>query len=219
MEEIWKDIEGYENKYQISSLGNVKSLNYNNTGKEKLLKPKINRYGYAEVKLSKNNKTKSFLISTLVARAFLANKNPDKEVMHIGKTTDDSIYNLKYGYRSEILHLMYKKGHRNDAIPSRYKISFAGKQYRKISDIAKDYNMSGKQLHHRLEEGWSLIEALNIPFERKELILHKKLYMYNDKLRSVKQLAKITGLSEKCIYDRLKRGWSIEETLEIPLIR
>ena len=31
--EIWKDIKGYEGKYQVSNLGNVKSLNYNSTGK------------------------------------------------------------------------------------------------------------------------------------------------------------------------------------------
>ena len=33
MEEIWKDIKGYEGKYQVSNLGNVKSLNYNRTKK------------------------------------------------------------------------------------------------------------------------------------------------------------------------------------------
>lgn len=31
MEEIWKDIVGYEGKYQISSYGRVKSLYYHNT--------------------------------------------------------------------------------------------------------------------------------------------------------------------------------------------
>ena len=34
--EIWKDIEGYEGLYQISTHGNVKSLKF---GKEKILKP------------------------------------------------------------------------------------------------------------------------------------------------------------------------------------
>lgn len=219
-DEIWKDIEGYEGKYQISNKGNVKSLNYCNTGKPRLLKPKINRYGYAEVKLSKNNKTKNYLISTLVAKTFIANKNEDKEVMHIGDTSDNSIYNLKYGYRSEILHLMYKKGHRGEATPSVYKISFAGKQYRSISNIAKDYNMTRKQLSHRLERGWTLKEALEIPLHRDERILHVKLYNCYGKLLSVKQLEKIFGIDRKNIYRRLKEGWSVEEAVECPkLIR
>ena len=38
IKEIWKDIEGYENLYQVSNLGRVKSLNYKRTGKEKILK-------------------------------------------------------------------------------------------------------------------------------------------------------------------------------------
>ena len=46
MEEIWKDIVGYENIYQISNLGRVKSLNYNHTGREKILKPSVNKDGY-----------------------------------------------------------------------------------------------------------------------------------------------------------------------------
>ena len=43
--EEWKNIVGYEGKYQISSLGRVKSLNYRKTGKEKILKQNINK-GY-----------------------------------------------------------------------------------------------------------------------------------------------------------------------------
>ena len=37
MEEIWKSIKNYEGLYEISNLGDVKSLNYNNTKKEKKL--------------------------------------------------------------------------------------------------------------------------------------------------------------------------------------
>ena len=35
--EVWKDIQGYEGKYQVSNLGNVKSLNYNRTKKNEYL--------------------------------------------------------------------------------------------------------------------------------------------------------------------------------------
>ena len=38
MEEVWKDIEGYENKYQVSNKGNVRSLRYLNSNKIKVLK-------------------------------------------------------------------------------------------------------------------------------------------------------------------------------------
>ena len=44
--EIWKDIKGYEGKYQVSNLGRVKSLNYHRSGKERILKNLINTRGY-----------------------------------------------------------------------------------------------------------------------------------------------------------------------------
>ena len=51
MKEIWKDKKDYEGIYQVSNCGRVKSLNYNHTGKEKILKPTKDRYGYLQVNL------------------------------------------------------------------------------------------------------------------------------------------------------------------------
>lgn len=219
MEEVWKDIEGYEGKYQVSDKGNVRSLNFNNTGQARNLKQKINRYGYNEVKLSKNNKTKNFLVSTLVAQAFLDKVNPDKEVMHISDINDNSVDNLKYGYRSEILHQTYKRGRRKIGKPSKNFMSFNSKQYKKYSDLARDYNITPRRLLKRLSAGWSLDEAINIPFEREKRRLHKKLYKYNNKVMSIKQLSDFSGLSESTISKRLDRGWSLEEAIEIPNLR
>ena len=53
-EEIWKDIKGYEGKYQVSNLGRVRSLNYRRTGKERILKYLINTRGYLTTVLYKN---------------------------------------------------------------------------------------------------------------------------------------------------------------------
>lgn len=64
--EKWIDIPGYDGIYQISDLGNVKSLKYN---KEIILKPAISG-GYYNVVLSKNNIKKTFKIHQLMAIAF-----------------------------------------------------------------------------------------------------------------------------------------------------
>lgn len=82
MEEIWKDIKGFEGKYQVSNLGNVKSLNYRGHGYEKNLTPKINNNGYAWYLLSKENKTYPMLLHRLVAEAFIENLNKLPEVNH-----------------------------------------------------------------------------------------------------------------------------------------
>jgi hypothetical protein len=69
--EIFKDVLGYEGLYQVSNLGNVKSLNYNHTGKYKNLKPVKKVNGYYQVSICKNGNKKAILIHVLVAQAFL----------------------------------------------------------------------------------------------------------------------------------------------------
>ena len=69
--EIWREIKEYEDSYQVSNLGNVKSLNYNRTNKEKLLKLNINTHGYLTVGLYNGGNVKTFRVHQLVAVAFL----------------------------------------------------------------------------------------------------------------------------------------------------
>ena len=107
MEEEWKDIEGYENKYQVSNLGRVKSLKSNIIMKQNLNK-KYNRYS---IMLWKNGKSKRSWVARLVAEAFVFNPNPDifTQVNHKdeNKTNNNSdnlewctvAYNNTYGTR------------------------------------------------------------------------------------------------------------------------
>lgn len=84
--EIWKDVPEYEGLYQISNLGNIKSLsrrNKNRINQEKLMKLKLNSSGYYQVWLCKNNKDKGFFVHRLVALAFISNENNFPEVNHI----------------------------------------------------------------------------------------------------------------------------------------
>lgn len=92
MEEIWKDIDGYEGYYQISNFGRVKSLArfvFNKDGslqrfkKETIKSPKLDKDGYLKVTLSVNGNNKTFPIHRLVANAFLQNGNSELEVNHI----------------------------------------------------------------------------------------------------------------------------------------
>lgn len=96
--EIWKDIIGYENIYQVSNMGNVKSLKYNNGNTEKELVKNIGSTGYCHVVLSKYGKVKIFNIHILVAITFL-NHVVDKYkivVDHINNDkTDNRIDNLQ----------------------------------------------------------------------------------------------------------------------------
>jgi hypothetical protein len=95
--EIWKTIYGYED-YQVSSLGNVKSLKW---GKERILKGALGSYGYYEVNLLKDKKQKSFRIHKLVAMAFLGH-TPDGT----NKIVVDHINNVRTDNRLENLQLI-----------------------------------------------------------------------------------------------------------------
>ena len=155
----------------------------------------------------------------MVLKTFSPKENQDLKVMHIQDVNDNSIDNLKYGFTSEIKFNMYKRGSRKIGKPSEYKISYKGVVYKNKSQLARDYDIDNKLFHKRIERGWSLEETLEIPLERKELRLKKQLYKYQDKLYSLKQLEDLSGISEKAIRKRLKRGWSVEEAVEIPLAK
>lgn len=86
MNEIWKDVEGYEGLYQVSNTGRVKSFRGRNRTVDKeghILKPNLCR-GYPNVGLSKaDGSRKTFLVHRLVAAAFVPNPNGYREINHI----------------------------------------------------------------------------------------------------------------------------------------
>ena len=85
MLEQWRtavyDCEPYE-KYQVSNLGRILSLNYRNTGRAKLMELFDNGDSYLCVNLSKNKETKMCYVHRLVAETFLENPENKPQVNH-----------------------------------------------------------------------------------------------------------------------------------------
>lgn len=92
MQEIWKDIKGYEGLYQVSDLGRVKRVE---TGR--ILKGYKITGDYLGVKLCKNNIKSSQKIHRLVAEAFIPNSENKPQVNHIDEDkTNNVVSNLEW---------------------------------------------------------------------------------------------------------------------------
>lgn len=111
--EMWADIQNYEGRYQVSTLGRVKSLGrYRRTkgaGKtwmpERIMRLTVKKdtgrtKPYAEIRLrdgsSRDINSKSFLVHRLVANAFIKTLEPNEQVDHInGIHGDNRVENLR----------------------------------------------------------------------------------------------------------------------------
>jgi len=104
--EVWKDIKGYEGRYQVSNIGRVKSLERTATVKngskrtvrERILKLPQNNKGYLLVSLcNSSGKIKRFLVHRLVCEAFHENPNNKPCVNHIDEDkTNNEVSNLEW---------------------------------------------------------------------------------------------------------------------------
>ena len=90
MEEIWKDIVGYEGKYQVSNLGRVKSIVWKSVKKDTIFSIWKNRNGYCMVSLRKNGKKTGYLVHRLVYEAFNGTIPEGMQVNHISEDKNDN---------------------------------------------------------------------------------------------------------------------------------
>ena len=107
--EVWKGVKGYEDLYQVSNLGRVKSLPHLKPlakkivmSKEKILTPWDNGRGYKVVSLVKGKKRKNHYLHRLVLYNFVENAEEKPEVNHKnGVISDNKLKNLEWVTRSE----------------------------------------------------------------------------------------------------------------------
>lgn len=129
MQEVWKDVVGYEGYYQVSNLGKVKSLQtkkYSRKEKcaitvmrEKILKPYPNTKKYLLVDLKKDGMRNCQKVHRLVAKAFIPNENNFPQVNHKDENKQNNNvdnlewctnqYNSTYGTAKQRMAQKFKK--------------------------------------------------------------------------------------------------------------
>lgn len=145
MTEIYKDIKGYEGLYQVSNLGNVKSLNYNKTGKEKTLIPHITGSGYLSISLGRKYRQ---YIHRLVAEAFIPNPNNLETVNHKDENKqNNSVQNLEWMTNKE--NVQYSKATKIKCLDLKTKeITY----YSSIRDTAKSFHTIHRAILYSLHK-------------------------------------------------------------------
>ena len=122
MEEIWRDIPGYEGRYQASTGGRIRSLDRQLIGKNhytnkpfvrtmrgRVLRPGPSRTGHLSVVLGHG--APGSQVHQLVALTFIGSCPEGKEVLHNdGNPQNNNIDNLRYGTRTENILDVYAIG-------------------------------------------------------------------------------------------------------------
>lgn len=99
--EVWKDVVGYDGRYQVSNKGNVRSVaRKDSIGRKcggRVLRPGYDKDGYRQVSLCKDGKPKTKKIHRLVTEIFIPNPNGFSEVNHKDEIkTNNYVENLEW---------------------------------------------------------------------------------------------------------------------------
>lgn len=106
MEEIWKDIKGYEGLYEVSNYGKVRRLTSG-----RMRTPVSNTYGYYNIYLCKNGKQKYFSAAYLVISTFVRERPDGYHINHIDfNRKNNYVENLEYLTPSENSKYSWKHG-------------------------------------------------------------------------------------------------------------
>ena len=95
--EEWKDVVGYEGKYQVTATGRIRTLNFKGTGIAQELFPIKNKWGYLTIQLYKDGRYHHYGIHRLVAMAFIPNPYNLPQVNHKDEDkTNNNVDNLEW---------------------------------------------------------------------------------------------------------------------------
>lgn len=159
MEEIWKDIPGWEGYYKVSTLGRVLSINFNNSRRQAIRTATRDRLGYLCLTLHRKGYSKTYKVHRLVALAFIPNPNNFPCINHKDedKTNNcienlewcDYSYNNKYGNRPRKVLDAYRRNNGSKAERPVVKMDKSGiilGEFISISEAARRVGVSRESL-------------------------------------------------------------------------
>jgi len=218
--ETWKDIEGYEGHYQISSFGNVKSLARFRKSKngalaplrEKIMKQKTTKCGYKVVHLRTVDKSSHPSVHRLVANGFIKNNEQKQTVNHIdGDKQNNHVNNLEWStHKEQMIHAVENKLLEVRGSPKYTKqfkkevLEYFIENNPSISKLALKFNISERTAGRIANYGVkarTTVRVLKDGTRKKEDILTK------EQVLEIKQLRN-SGWTYKALSEKFNRGLS-----------
>lgn len=218
--EVWKDIEGYEGAYQVSSFGRVKSMSRYREGRngsivplhEKVLCLKTNKQGYSIIGLYSICR-KFFSVHRLVASAFIKNTENKETVNHIdGVKSNNNVSNLEWSTHSEQMNHAVK----NDLLEVRGSPKFSKAFKQSVFDyhlqhpdvslfqLSKLFNMSERTAGRIVNEGVKPRTTTRV-LKNGEVVVENILT--KDQVSEIKKLRE-QGMTLSAIGKQFNRGIS-----------
>lgn len=160
--EIWKDVVGWENYYEVSNLGRVRTrchMRLSRCGSEipvnvKMKQSYLDEDGYARISLYRGDESKLVGIHRVVAEAFIPNPENKPQVNHInGIKTDNRVENLEWVTNTENMQHSIKEGLRDTHVSSRPVIRLEdNKVFESIAELHREIGGHYNEIVHILKE-------------------------------------------------------------------
>jgi len=163
MQEIWKDVIGYEGLYKISSFGRVKSFARNPYGI--VLSQSTTKKGYSRCDLSRDKVKVAFPVHRLVAIAFIDNPENLPQVNHIdGDKKNNLVSNLEWNTCQQNIKAAYDTGLKANDAEKHPRSIFSNEQViemRKMFSESKSIRQISNLYNSRYDTVWRIIKRIN----------------------------------------------------------
>mgnify|MGYP001592752087 CR=1 FL=1 len=128
----------------------------------------------------------------------------------------DRVYRQDWTIEESLLTLKLTKSERlRPHVQKNETTIVLGGKERRISTIAKEFNISKTLLYNRLKNGWNISEAIHTKSNKGNAGIRKaKVWIYNDEALTLKELAAKYNIREKTLRYRLKTGWAIKDAIQ-----